>query len=482
MSNQIFPQDIIFTLPDNESTNTSGNSSFRFPRVGPSIFESPAFILTSYFFIVIGSVAAFMNFAIFCVLVQKKKKMASELLVVTNLLIDGFYGLLLISIGVLNLTDLNLDRLSGLDFANCAAGKVPGTFLIFASLCLVLIMAFNRYLAVKRPTTYKEIFSPVLVRVYLSVLLFSSMGVAGVDLGICIGDPTLESSFADSFSVFYIYAKFSLVFVASIAMILVYKIIAKHFSRRFWGPIAKPFCFCCQGCNQDNGNDTPACGGRDSELSQRKKDFIPLQQMERHRRPDDNNGQPNIISMSDKEADYNPGSSEQSDQSHQRVNLQVLSSGVTSNVSVRYDSAKVDEIEIAAPVVAEETPTPNQSSRTVAVGRRIAARRARRAKRALTLQQQKHYVTTIFFFVCVAFLVVSLPSSLANVFSHIFEDYLSIKLQFRLYLLTEALYGINFVLNPYLFSFNNSYLKDQLRSYRLTKWIFNSRSPIAAPH
>ena len=90
-----------------------------------------------------------------------------------------------------------------------------------------------------------------------------------------------------------------------------------------------------------------------------------------------------------------------------------------------------------------------------------AARKQRRAKKSLTLQQQKHYVTTIFFFVSVLFLAVSLPSSISHLVNHLFNNILPGTFIFNLYLLTETLYGVNFILNPYLFSFNNSYLKQR---------------------
>ena len=116
-----------------------------------NMFESTLLKVVSFVFIVIGALAAIMNFSIFSILVQKKKKMASELLVVVNLIIDGCYGLVLVVIGILNVWEINLDETFQMTHLNCMVSKVPSSFLIFASLFLVLIVALNRYMAVKHP-------------------------------------------------------------------------------------------------------------------------------------------------------------------------------------------------------------------------------------------------------------------------------------------------------------------------------------------
>ena len=116
-----------------------------------NMFESTLLKVVSFVFIVIGALAAIMNFSIFSILVQKKKKMASELLVVVNLIIDGCYGLVLVVIGILNVWEINLDETFHMTHLNCMVSKVPSSFLIFASLFLVLIVALNRYMAVKHP-------------------------------------------------------------------------------------------------------------------------------------------------------------------------------------------------------------------------------------------------------------------------------------------------------------------------------------------
>ena len=506
---------------DNSFYNITNISSFSFyPRGGESIFDSPLFISTSYIFIITGVAAAIMNFSIFSILVQKKKKMASEHLVVANLLIDGCYGLLLVLIGSMNLTEIDLDALTGLAFANCAAGKVPGSLLIFASLCLVMVMLFNRYMAIEHPTKYKEVFSPKMVKLYFAALILVSGTVAGIDLGACIADPSLESWFAESFSVFWVYAKFFLVLIASVEMILVYKKIAKKFSGSFWRPILLPFRICCEN-QQVSENDTsyltqqvdqpnmknemtPLVAGKNNV---KRFETIPRLEVSNAEVCDENDcehanssqGNPPSNGEASAAIIKSPDSNSELASSNSSADLNREDACARSAPDSRGDYVfNADE-----PRKSEKTKIPGypgvklpllhvpKDSNEITVenlncreGRgehnsdeaKKPGKETKKGKRQLTLQQQKHYVTTIFFFVCVLFLAVSLPSSLANLVSHLFEDYLSIEAQFRLYLLTEILYGVNFLLNPYLFSFNNSYLKEQLGTYKLTKWFFANNS------
>ena len=510
----------------NGDFNNTNNRSLDFYQLrgGESIFNSPLFISASYIFIITGVAAAIMNFSIFSILVQKKKKMASEHLVVANLFIDGCYGLLLVLIGSMNLTEIDLDALTGLDFANCAAGKVPGSLLIFASLCLVMVMLFNRYMAIQHPAKYKEVFSPKMVRLYFAALILVSGTVAGIDLGICIADPSLQSWFAESFSVFWVYAKLFLVLVASIEMILVYKIIAKKFSGSFWRPILLPFRIYCESSktsveeapNLAQHNALPKMKNELTPLITRKNnlarcpEIIPRLEVSiavacdvndcEHAISTDNSpgskrqtGSPekSPIELCRQQSSSNipPDSngeyasrncSPESNQEHERSPEERRASrfDLKNSKSPRYFAANLRVLHI--PKDDNEITIDNLSSKEGPAagehhssgGKKGPARETKKGKRQLTLQQQKHYVTTIFFFVCVLFLAVSLPSALANLVSHLFEDYLSIKAQFRLYLLTEILYGANFLLNPYLFSFNNSYLKEQLATYKLTKCFF----------
>ena len=405
----------------------------------------------SVILIIIGVIAAIMNFSIFSILVQKKKKMASELIVVVNLIIDGCYGLVLILVGCLNIWEVDLDETFQLSHLNCMVSKVPSSFLIFASLFLVLIVACNRYMAVKYPVRYKDVFKPKRVRFYLVGMFLVSGTLGGVDVGICLLDPQGESDFAHFYSVFWIYSKFVLVMLATVVMFLVYKLIAKQFSRSFWSPIVLPFKSCCLMTRLHRNNETvvtavvaftaqPSCHHTPSDQSPEEIGVAP-----NTLNNDNNSGSPDNITPEAVEVN----------QGRYQAMVQI------GDLSERYICQNEQ-----APVPGDADPdhlelnsgsTGRQGDNTTSAPNR----RQRRVKKALTLQQQKHYVTTIFFFVSVLFLAVSVPSSVSHLINLLFDNILPSSFIFNLYLLTETLYGINFVLNPYLFSFNNSYLKER---------------------
>ncbi|XP_075244124.1 uncharacterized protein LOC142338317 [Convolutriloba macropyga] len=427
--------EVILDLAESEANDSNLSSS---PEKFSEIpYFGPLFQISSYGFVIIGFIAAVMNFTIFSILVQKRKKMASELLVVVNLVIDGCYGLLLVLVGLLNITKCNLAKLLRIRCLNCIIAKVPPTFLTFASLLLVLIIALNRFMAVKYPSTYKDVFKPKLVRSYLAVLFIISGTLASIDLGMCIADPLSSSSYSKHYSIFWVYVKFVLVMIAAVAMFLVYKLIAKQFSRTFWSPIALPFTACCS--RSKNVTAAPEAIAR----YQPKTSYVSVEIRQKK-----------AISFSDREEDHK--SSRAPSNNYEPM--------ATQNVPKR----KMTDMTILADVHGIPPMTDHQVMHNGNIARPMirmttdAKRVQRRARKSLTLQQQKHYVTTIFFFVCFLFLAVSLPSSISHLINLVFSDTIPITFLFNMYLLTETLYGINFVLNPYLFSFNNSYLKERM--------------------
>ena len=432
----------ILVVATDYATNDSNSSMNEFSSDTYNPYDSPLLKISSVIFVIIGFAATIMNFTIFAILVQKRKKMASELLVVVNLIIDGCYGLMIVLVGTLNITQFNVARFFRIRPLNCIISKVPPTFLTFASLFLVLLIAMNRFMAVKYPGTYKDVFKPRLVRTYLIILFLVSGTMAAVDFGICVADPMGKSSFAEYYSIFWIYAKFSLVTIAAVAMFVVYKLIANQFSRTFWSPIALPFMACCRR------NQSVSSGPSESVAKySHNSNFVSV---EMNKSPFANQDDfQNQFQQMGSDDSQKSDKSNHSEPKRKLTNMTV----VRFNDDVPADNAN---IELYSPRTRK------------GMG---SKRFQRRARKALTLQQQKHYVTTIFFFVCFVFLAVSLPNSISHLINHIFADSLSVTFLFNLYLLTETLYGINFVLNPYLFSFNNSYLKERIAEWKIVKKI-----------
>ena len=431
---------------DDSAGNYSNISTDAFDQF--QLDQNILFTICSVLFVIIGFVAATMNFTILAILAHKKKKMASELLVLANLIIDGCYGVVLVIVGVLNVTEFDKSRFFRIKCLNCIISKVPPTFLIFASLFLVLVNAFNRFMAVKYPTRYKNVFRPQLVRTYLFCMFAISALLATVDFGICVADPWGLKDFSEYYSVIWIYAKFALVMVACFAMVLVYKLIAKQFSRAFWAPIALPFTvWCCQSNNDDTCSqlavkNKPAKHNVHTYQSKLNVNFSNDRKGCQSNRQSNSNNVEQIVNKERKMSGFLTVQAEDGDA------IEVLTTETKTDVELM--SSKDANIE-------------HESKGAV---------KTRKTRKRLTLHQRKHYVTTMFFFVSIVFLAVSLPSSISNLVDHIFHDKLPITFLYHMYLVTETLYGINFVLNPYLFSFNNSYLKDRLTQTFLVKSLY----------
>ena len=410
----------------NESFSIVGNSSEYLDDVHFS--AGILFKLCSYIFIVMGTLAALMNFSVFSILSQKKKKVASELLVLTNLIIDGSYGLLLVLTGVMNVADVNLSRLLGLDSISCIVIKVPSTFLVFASLFLVLIIAFNRFMAVKYPISYKNVFRLKMIRLYLSGLFLVSGAFASIDIGICVGDPFEQSDFAIYYSWIWIYVKFFLVIIAALSVFVVYKFIAGRFARSFWSPVKTPFKYILTCCATIQDESPPTANQN----------------------------------ASDTDADRSFANEEEGDEEDEGYAMTRRNSDVTetrmTKVSITRDQDSNDML--SANGGDEIVPMKKADKLQPPV---LTKKKAR--KTMSTQHQSKHYVTTVLFLVSCTFLAVSIPSSVSHIVNHLLQDSIPMRLQFNLYLMTETLYGVNFVLNPYLFSFNNSYLKERLRQH-----------------
>merc|ERR1712226_1654796 len=73
--------------------------------------DKQLFSVISYILLLMGSAAFLANSVIFTLLVQKSNKLASEILVLTNLVIDGLYALNLAWVGLCNVADIYVDRI-----------------------------------------------------------------------------------------------------------------------------------------------------------------------------------------------------------------------------------------------------------------------------------------------------------------------------------------------------------------------------------
>ncbi|XP_075240102.1 uncharacterized protein LOC142335473 [Convolutriloba macropyga] len=446
---------------------------------GLSTFDKQLFSVISYILLFMGFAAFLANLAIFLLLIRKTNKLASEMLVLTNLVIDALYALNLAWTGLFNVTDIFVDKLVSRQF-QCVIRRVPYTFLILASLLLLIVMTLNRYVAVKMPFRYKVIFKTSNVIKYLLIVALSSTVFASFDLVLCIFDPHEIKDYSHIFTLIWVYMKFLLIGIVVILMFVMYKSISKQFGdNNFWLPILLPFkalltCGCQKlvhrsstsqfeltSMNQPLANKNSANGA--SKL------------------PTENNlqvAQPQIkISLT--RSNSNPVESV----SESRKTTTCANSGNFSKQISLLDVTKVN-VKTSRSVehisdqkfIKKEPSSSSTFSKFSKNVRRLSSLLPKRLSESiygggassktpaeLRRERKKHHLTTTFFFISVLFIIVSAPSSLSQVMSHLFPTTITETFSYRLYFVTETLYGLNFLLNPYLYSFNNSYIKRKIR-------------------
>ena len=106
-------------------------------------FENLIFDILYIFRLIIGMVVLAFNFIIFSIFAMKKKRSPSDCLVLPNLMIEGLHGLGLCV------------PLYFLDPDWVMKGQFCLQILVFFSLVVLILMAFNRYVAAVRPLKYK---------------------------------------------------------------------------------------------------------------------------------------------------------------------------------------------------------------------------------------------------------------------------------------------------------------------------------------
>ena len=406
--------------------------------------------IISYLLLFIGIGAFFANGTIFLLLLRKQNKLASELLVLGNLLIDALYGLTLFSVGFCNVNNVYLAEITGYLPLQCIIRRVPYTFLVLASLCLLIVMTLNRYVAVKIPFRYKILFKIANVIKYLVAITTISTLFATLDLVMCITDPYEQAIYSEMFTIVWIYLKVFLIGTVTILMFIMYKSISNQFVGNFWAPIWLPFraLFECEfRCHEqdDIASVAPSHGEDYANENQ------PISVYEHESDEPTSQKPPTVKKLSLAIEMQNVGTGENGSQSKlgrdTREHKSSLDIKLCGKMSLQ-----------ASPAFEKRIGSDNSPSRRAISSKRKTDQKALMEQKR---QQKKHHLTTMFFFISVMFIMVSAPNSIGQVISHLFPELLSLIFQWRLYLLTETLYGLNFLLNPYLYSFNNSYIKQK---------------------
>ena len=78
-------------------------------------------------------------------------------------------------------------------------------------------------------------------------------------------------------------------------------------------------------------------------------------------------------------------------------------------------------------------------------------------------RKQMHKLTSTFFFVGLAFILISIPRYICMIAMMISQDLRSTPFFWQLIIASYLFYGLGFVLNPYMYAFNSGYLKQEIR-------------------
>ena len=200
-------------------------------------FSVLTFIFYSLMFI--GFLAFVSNFAICLILSLKQNKRPSEYLVIFTLFTDSLYGIFLIW---LSSASLFIPRsLSEQGFVN---GSVyfPYLGLSAASLCLQVLVASNRYIAVMRPFSYKVIFTNCNISISLVIILIISSTFSLVGLRFFKDREDLNR-----FNLFWYSFRLALVLIEGSLSIALYHVISRQFNvscmQLAMAPVKHTLCF-----------------------------------------------------------------------------------------------------------------------------------------------------------------------------------------------------------------------------------------------
>ncbi|XP_063727866.1 uncharacterized protein LOC134855306 isoform X2 [Symsagittifera roscoffensis] len=216
----------------NFNLSVSSNILEQPPMASPGVRESSTVdILITSLKAILGTVAAIQNFTIFVLLLMKKKRVVSELLVISNALLDTIMAIIFLikSTMVKLLIQLPL-------IGQCIFQYFLYTFLTTASFFLIISISINRYVAVRHCHDYNTIFSKSRVRALLATIVLLSFLHSVGEIVVCKGMwPWYED--------YWLFSRVFLVLLCCAVLLGVYSAISDQFSQPFWAPMLKPVHF-----------------------------------------------------------------------------------------------------------------------------------------------------------------------------------------------------------------------------------------------
>ena len=179
-----------------------------------------------------GFIAFLINLLLFVMFAIKKKRMASEILICVNALLE-----MLICAVVLIKTQLSEYLLSLSDSALCSFELFPYTFLTTMSFLLVITISVNRYVAVKKSWKYQTWFSVPIVTRWLIIMTVMVLVHSTPELFLCY---ELSDWLAQVYPDYWLISRVVIVGVCWISLYAVYKGISNYFAHSFLAPLYNP--------------------------------------------------------------------------------------------------------------------------------------------------------------------------------------------------------------------------------------------------
>ena len=340
--------------------------------------------MLNYVTLSLGVLVFLANFLIFSILLTKKNKHSTEVLILFNLLNDGLSGLSLIIGAIIDISNIFSVFKTELGYdLFLLSFKFLSSFLNRSSVLLMIMMTVNRYFAVLRPFSYKRVFRKANIVLYACTVFTISALTSCIDPISWVFELPYRQITID---VVYCYQVLSILITAGL-MIYVYVAVHREFEgQNFWKPILGAFrlLFCYSICCKWFKCDVRKLTSQSSI---------------------DNNSENSPL-----------------------VNSQF-------RLNAEQEDVNENEDEITASV------------------KKVIEKKQRR---------MEHSVTTTFLFIVIVYLIVSLPVVVCLLLLVTKPSVMESEQFWAAFNSTAMLYGISFLINPYLFAFQNAYVREKL--------------------
>ena len=435
-------------------------------------------------FVIIGFLVLTSNLAIFAIFARKPKKTASESLILCTLLIDAFYGADILFLGVQRIFLFDVSPVA--HFWLSVIHFIPYYSLVVASLMMQILITINRYYAVMKPFRYKYIFNT-------NKILLAVIGIAVTSLSFGVGGfIAFTARVGHGPGYFFDFAWHSvrliLVITEAVFLFIVYRAVSKRFLVPFWEPVLIPMkkLLLCSS-SKDRLDKNSATHPSDVLIvrgTQNSKAVFRINKTKSQLTESESNSKAEVeFKNEQKESSVTDGyEAEISNNESVEVELgqemaencadAIRNDSETGYTKVNFQQ-EADETcgKANAPKMAEickdnTTKDSDTGYTNVKIAQQTAEscaknKRSSRDEMERKRMKQKHKTTATFFFTGTMFLLMSIPNCIVVIIIHMNQN--KNRVLYIVMMTTYAMFGMSFLLNPYLFAFNSSYVREQFR-------------------